>query len=331
MKLVKPIETITVGPKREMTEGVVADPDFIWSGCIPHGLVRLQRRDYSVSGTFAPLAFVHKVSATAVFGGAGVCRAIRRSDGTLAWEAKGIWYPWNDTIVIPRETNVELRKMDTGEVIASLPLKRSKAGLGALAARTGVVVLRAESKELFAVDLTSGQELWCRDVFGELHGKWSLPEQSLLKLNSTEGSDGLISFYSTSSIAWSPRDGSIKWVSDLRGEHPTPPTVSGGRVFGACDEFWALDEATGDVLWRTPLPDELKVCVRPRPGLVYRDRIVFAFESGRLAVLDVTTGEIVRYFKSAVPLWWPVEVDGRLLVGTGDGTILVFDESIWGI
>lgn len=331
MKLVKPIETITIGPKRALTGGVVADPDFIWSGGAPNKLVRLLRRDYSVSGTFAPLARVRDVSATAVFGGLGVCRAIRRSDGALAWEAKGVWYRWNDTIVIPRETNVELRKMDTGEAIASLPLKRRAEDFSEFGARAGVVVLRAESKELFAVDLSSGLELWCRDVFGELHGKWSLPAQSLQRLNSTDGRDRLIAFYSTSSIAWSPRDGSIKWVSNVRGEATMPPTVAGGRVFGACDEFWALDEENGDVLWRTGVPKELMPSVLPRPGLVYRNRLVIAFETGRLAVLDVESGEIVRYFRSQVPLWWPAEVDGRLLVGTGDGTILVFDESIWGI
>jgi len=331
MKRVKPVSIITIGPKRSLTGGVVADPDFIWSGGVPNPLVRLHRSDYSHSGSFAPLASVRRVNATAVFGGRGECRAVRRADGLLAWAADGFWQMWNDTIVIPRETEIELRQGDSGEVIASLPLQRRMKSFAGFSGWEGVAILRTESNELFAIDLATGDELWCRDLFRSLHTEWSLPEQPYLLLDSIEGSAGLVSFYSTASIAWSARDGSIKWVRNVRGESPTPPTVGGGRVFGMLNGFWALDEATGDVLWRTPLPDELKVCVRPRPGLVYRNRIVFAFESGRLAVLDVATGEIVRYFKSAVPLWWPTEVDGRLLVGTGDGTVLVFDESIWGL
>lgn len=90
MKQIKPIVSITVGPKREMTEGVVADPDFVWSGCYPHELVRLHRRDLSRSGTFPPLVRVRRVSASTVFGGIGVCRAVSRSDGMLTWEAKSL-------------------------------------------------------------------------------------------------------------------------------------------------------------------------------------------------------------------------------------------------
>ncbi len=333
MKRVKPVASITVGPKRALTGGVVMDPDFIWTGGYPNKLVRLNRKDLSRSGSFPPLVRVRRVSASTVFGGFGECRAVRRSDGMPAWEAKSLysWQLWSGSIVIPREAEVELRRADSGEVFASLPLQRRVASFCAFGACDGVVVLRAESKEVFAVDLSSGRELWCRDLFGSLHGEWSLPEQPYLLLDSTEGSGGLVSFYSTASIAWSPRDGSIKWVRNIRGEGSTPPTVSGSRVFGVMDEFWALDEATGKELWRTPVPREFKLAMRPRPCVVYRNRLGIAFESGQLAVLDTESGEIVQYYKDRVPLWWPVEVDGRLLVGTGDGTILVFDESIWGL
>jgi hypothetical protein len=53
------------------------------------------------------------------------------------------------------------------------------------------------------------------------------------------------------------------------------------------------------------------------------------FESGHLAVFDIESGELVQYYKGRAPLWQAAEVDGRLLITTGDGSILVFDESVW--
>lgn len=68
-----------------------------------------------------------------------------------------------------------------------------------------------------------------------------------------------------------------------------------------------------------------------RTGVTYGRRYAVCYESGELAVVDIDTGSLVNLLQWKKPLWRMMELDGRLLVATGDGELLVFDEGIWAL
>lgn len=64
------------------------------------------------------------------------------------------------------------------------------------------------------------------------------------------------------------------------------------------------------------------------PGVVWQSSIAFPHESGHLPIFSLADGSLEALYRAQVPLWQAADADGRLLVGTGDGSLLVFDESV---
>ena len=88
--------------------------------------------------------------------------------------------------------------------------------------------------------------------------------------------------------------------------------------------------ATGDLLYDVAHRELERIAYREKMGTVFRDRLAVAYESGVLAVFNVADGTLVRFYQDRAALWQTAEVDGRLLVATDEGVLLLFDESIWG-
>jgi hypothetical protein len=133
------------------------------------------------------------------------------------------------------------------------------------------------------------------------------------------------------SFGCSLKDGSILWHVPFWSPPDSWPTVHGGRLYILLrDRLVATEEATGRIVYDVTHP-ELRNSYREKRGTVYSDRLAIATESGHLAVFNTGDGSLLSLYESKVPLWSTAEADGRLLVATGDGTLLVFDESIWAI
>lgn len=262
----------------------------------------------------------------------------RRADGSLSWIAPARFggSVWRHKVVVAGESTVEVRDATSGDVEAVIPVV-GQVDVGLLHASAGRLVVPIDSIETpiwRAIELKSGREVWTADVLEDLHRRFSVDMPSLRSATSTEACSGdlFVSYYSTGTFGWSVSDASILWFQPMRGDSPGRPTVYSSRVLG-CSSFagcfWALDEKSGSVLWKTAIPKELKT-EYPKQGVGFQNRLAMPFEGGQLAVIDIDSGEIVRYYTGSVPLWQAAEADGRLLVATGDGTLLVFDESVWG-
>lgn len=351
MKRRKEIEAIAVAPRGQIVSTLILDGDVLWASAQGSAHARLARGDLSKVVTGADIGYlVGRVARGVVASARGETQVVRREDGQTAWVLpyeRGClqaWI-WRNYVLILRSRSIEFRHADTGEVEAVMDLRRQAAGGGYLSSSDGVLVVCGDDDLLFAVNLASGEELWAASVARTLNERWSVPFPKYgVSFESTESTFGQVAFYSTVTFSWSVLDGSVRWVSSARGENPSWPTVSGGRVYGMGgaapkegEQFrgpsavFALDESTGAELWRTEVPKEFNACFRPKSGVAYRNRLAMPFETGQVAVLDVESGEVVCYYKGGVPLWKALEVDGHLLVATGDGTLLVFDESIWGL
>jgi outer membrane protein assembly factor BamB len=104
------------------------------------------------------------------------------------------------------------------------------------------------------------------------------------------------------------------------------PNVHDGRIYVFCPpRFIAIDEASGVVLYDVTHP-ELERALFPKTGTVYEDKITFATESGHLPVFDLRDGRLVWSHVRKASLGRTAEADGRLLVTTDRGELLVFGD-----
>ena len=128
-----------------------------------------------------------------------------------------------------------------------------------------------------------------------------------------------------STLGCSLESGRVLWHAPVWVTYYSP-NVYEGRVYVAhMDRSIAIDEATGEVLYDVSHP-ELRGAVLWRPGTVYGETIAYANEQGLVAIFDRRDGSLVEIHKYKAPLWGTAEADGRLLVSTGDGKLLVFEE-----
>lgn len=74
---------------------------------------------------------------------------------------------------------------------------------------------------------------------------------------------------------------------------------------------------------------ELKQAYRGKAGVVHEGRLAMPCESGHLAIFDLSDGSLLFLHQGRTALLRTAVADGRLLVATGDGTLLICDPSGW--
>lgn len=92
-----------------------------------------------------------------------------------------------------------------------------------------------------------------------------------------------------------PVTGAVAWRQQLGAAATSAPTIVAGRVFvsGRDGTGWAVDAATGRVLWTVEAtPDRLGVSGGAAPA-VSGDTVVFPFISGELVAANVQTGAVL--------------------------------------
>jgi polyvinyl alcohol dehydrogenase (cytochrome) len=135
--------------------------------------------------------------------------------------------------------------------------------------------------------------------------------------------------------------GSVIWKTNLGAPISSTVALSGGDVYVALSPFghkevYALNQATGNIIWHTPLPSTMtSVWASPiiYNGLLYIGTSGSAGNNGQtkqkgeLFALNAATGGIVWKFlamtgtSGGAPIWGSVVIDastGLLFIGTGD-------------
>lgn len=129
-------------------------------------------------------------------------------------------------------------------------------------------------------------------------------------------------------------DGRILWHRHLS-TGSNPPVIVNGRIFAWTwgressheQHLVCLDEATGEVIYKTPLAKYGGDFAFYQDVLVGRpvgDYLAFGARSGLLAVFRLSDGELVWSYKYKAQVYWPVIEGHRLLVTSADGNLLVF-------
>lgn len=134
-------------------------------------------------------------------------------------------------------------------------------------------------------------------------------------------------------VALDPATGGELWRQDIGSVATSAPTVEGGRVFvsGRDGVGWAVDAATGRVLWTVrATSDELGVLGSAAPA-VSGELVVFPFISGELIAAETATGTVrwtgyllgervgASYARVSDITGDPVISGGRVFVGNHSG------------
>lgn len=262
------------------------------------------------------------------FGTFGARQTTVRSvdDGQKIWSLPG---PWgfrglgDGRVLCDRSGVIELREVATGAVLSTF--QEEGFGYGWL---PGHVQLYVRDNSLAAVDVERGTEVWRRARWIEDAGDGRTDERFLPVV---VGSD-VFACTPIGAVRVDGRTGEVIWKASKCGGQQAPVSV-GDYLAIAADfgEVIVLDPATGSVVARRKHFEHLLQC-RTRPAIAYKNRVAQCFEyGGGLAIYGVPDGELVRFIEHKWPLWELNEIDGRLFVSTGNGILLVYDESVWGL
>jgi outer membrane protein assembly factor BamB len=318
---------------RGILSGPAVTADAVYGGTPDFVTVRLDRRTLDEVWTVDSAGFhvgLPVDDALLVVGGRQAAGVRRTADGRLLWSSKSRFSggsTWRNYVVLDGDAGIELRHASTGELsrVYDVPggyTTRMAQLDNTFVVRNGIVCT--------AVDLLSGEVRWQGPLVADMRRRLGVDDApAVLRASAGSSPETLIVFFAGATFAMSTHDGSIRWHTPDVWCPDAWPTVYEGRVYAFWGRhLWALDEETGAVIYEAEVPQGLKT-YRERPGTVYGGRLAVAHESGLLAIFDTETGALVSQYQAKVPLWRTEEVDGRLLVATGDGTLLVFDESIW--
>ncbi len=207
-----------------------------------------------------------------------------------------------------------------------------------------------DAPDFIALDAKTGKRLWDRNEPGGnvLHGEWSSPAFGMVKgkpMVVFGGGDGWCYAYEAKSgkLIWkfdlNPKDS--KWVLGGRGTRNAiiaTPVIYDDKVFLCVGQdpehgegvghLYCIDATkTGDVtvsgrVWH--YGDENYK--RSMSTVAIRDGLLYAADlSGFFHCLDVKTGKRIWMHDTFAAIWGsPFVVDGKVMLGTEDGEVLVF-------
>lgn len=165
--------------------------------------------------------------------------------------------------------------------------------------------------ELYALDMSNGEELWRFDVDG------GFPTVS----------GGVVYIGDRDFYAIDAHSGSMLWSFDVKRGVDVHPAVSGDAVYFSTGEgvFYALGKSSGQERWRFDLGQVVQIASSPalKDGAIY-----FGGPDGNVYALDQERGlELWRFETGFSITASPVILSGVLYIGSGDGNVYALDLS----
>lgn len=124
--------------------------------------------------------------------------------------------------------------------------------------------------------------------------------------------------------------GAVRWSVPHWSAYTSPTVLAGQVVIVSFNQVILLDTSSGEVLVRK-IHEALTDAYREERPTIYKGRIAISYESGHVAVIDGITGDLVNSVRLPKPLLASAEHEGRLVVSTADGTLMISDEALWGL
>lgn len=253
--------------------------------------------------------------------------AVDTETGTILWTSEtgyGV-LDWKGKPVL-KHANRPFRIVEphTGAAIASLdvPPASPEALCG------DIILFRTDpgNDPLRAYSLAERREVWAHSLLSDIRAQHDVRDPKPV-INCVPGpGDVFVGSCGDWTFGASLEDGRLLWGVPVVVPYYWP-NVHAGRVYVLnFNRLIGIDAARGEIAYEVTHPELREHAYRARPGTIFGETIAFANESGLLAVFNLWNGSLVWSYKHRAPLWGTAEADGRLLVSTGDGNLLVFAE-----
>jgi outer membrane protein assembly factor BamB len=322
---------LTVGRGREIVHGPLISGNQLLVSCKADEILCLDRTTLKkVWKVDAEEQVVHRVLGDASFAALAFRQSAVRSvdDGRTLWSIPGNFgmFPLgNDRVFCSGQLMgvAELRDAKTGIRLGGF----AESGFAEGWLDNGVQLFRRPDV-VAAVDVERGVEVWRRERWVVDVGDGRTDERFLPVI---AGSD-IFACTPIGAVRIDGLIGELVWNAPKCGGQQAP-VLAGDYLVIAADfgEVIVLEPVTGSVVSRRKHFEDQLQC-RTRPAISYKNRVAQCFEyGGGLAIYSVPDGELVRFIEHKWPLWELNEVDGRLFVSSGNGILLVYDESVWGL
>ncbi|NNE58166.1 MAG: PQQ-binding-like beta-propeller repeat protein [Hellea sp.] len=229
-----------------------------------------------------------------------------------------------------------------------------------------IFVMDGENR-VSAYDANSGAPIWRHDIKVESQGRTREGRANIFeRVTNPFGGDGGGSdkesvgggiaaadgkLFVTSGLgtveALEARSGNVAWRKRLTTPMHSAPIVSNGRLFAISDdnELFALNSATGEVLWTYQgIVESARMLTSPSPAVI-DDVVIAPFSSGELVALRVQNGVVLWQDALSSPgrltplsslndiASGPVIADGYVIATAQSGVISAFDlrngQRIW--
>lgn len=173
---------------------------------------------------------------------------------------------------------------------------------------------------IYALDAATGRQIWRTPlaIGADLYGPSFNVAAGTVYFGSTDGNV----------YALNATNGAPKWRHDTGDEEVGSITVAEGVVYVITEQLgvltgiiYALDSASGDLLWRSrESMDGLSSTLIIVDGVIY-----VSANDGGVYALDAFDGEILWRLRTSRRVWLPVLVDGVLYAAADEGDVYAVD------
>lgn len=188
-----------------------------------------------------------------------------------------------------------------------------------LIAGNTVYYSNGEGRSFIAADLATGKARWIFTAISSIESTPALVNDTVIfgSYDSYKGSNDSHIYRLRAS------DGTLMWKTQLGSGIFSSPLIYDDRIYVGTDEndFYALDLATGNVVW--------KLTYNTTQGSPAGDRgkVFIGMQNGKVYALDAATGNVAWAFDTDSSIHAsPAIFDGKVFIATRGGTLYAFDE-----
>lgn len=326
-KRVKPNRRIKMGPDPFVIQGSILGREGLFIGELHGGVLKLQRqsldRAWLCPGEdMAPVAVQGDVVVIASSGG---LLAVDERTGRALWgpRAIGPCIEWSHSMLAlqplavlnVRQGTIE-RTFDVSEELVGNPF----------VAGNKLVATSLKGDPITAFDLVEQKVTWKANLFAEIRQRTGRSEPSFIVWS---GDDTFLVSRTDVIVGCSLADGTIQWVAAVGVPYYVPNTRDGrayvliaGQTPAA--SFVCVETRRGTTVYEIPQP-ALQIGERPFRGTLTADEVVFCTTRGLVIAFRLEDGTTSWWHRSQDRLAPPIAADGRVLVPTLSGDLLVFE------
>jgi len=307
--------------------GIVLSNDSLFIGDLHNGVIRLDRRSlkkvWSFSGeNLAPIAARDGVLLIA---GSDGLRAVDEQGGKELWGPRpiGPCIEWSKGVLTLRPLAVlDIREGSIGRALnVSAELLGDPFIVGDMLVATSL-----KGDPVTAFHLGEERVVWTRELFAEVSARTGRPEPAFIVWS---GDETFLVGRTDTLVGCSLLDGTILWDAPVGVPYYAPNATRGRAYVLAAGQisparFVCVDTRSGRNVYDIPQPS-LRTADRPFRGTLAGEEIVFCTTRGLVIAFRLEDGITSWWHRSHERVAPAIAADGRILVPTGNGELLVFE------